>query len=188
MFSELSWYASAKNCAFCMKHATKSGCFCGIFSGIGRLCHARRGICEARSGRGYPQKYSPGTKSHFFWMRLNSEKLKNPRKTKKTRGMIFWLSFWGVCRGCEGGLSFWKGFIHPETVEAFWGPLWRRDDLSGKNRDGIIHLSGNQGGIFHFGNWGVILLWHTRSIAWYSSGILLGNTPAIAMTMPAQPQ
>ena len=59
--------------------------FCGISGGIGRPCRTLRGICEARSGRGYPQKYSPGTKSHFFWMRLNSEKLKNLRKTKKTR-------------------------------------------------------------------------------------------------------
>ena len=59
--------------------------FCAVLAWIGRLCHARWGICEARSGRGYPQKYSPGTKSHFFWMRLNSEKLKNLRKTKKAR-------------------------------------------------------------------------------------------------------
>ena len=64
-------------------------------------------------------------------MRLNSEKLKNLRKTKKTRGMILWLSFWGHCRGCEGRMSAGKRFIPLKTVKAFWGPLWRREGFSG---------------------------------------------------------
>ena len=85
MFLGLSWSNLGKNWAFCMKCATKSLLFALFSDGIRWRYHARRGICEARSGRGYPQKYSPGTKSHFFWMRLNSEKLKNLRKTKKAR-------------------------------------------------------------------------------------------------------
>ena len=85
MFSGHSWHGSLKDCVFCMKCATKSPLF-ALFSGhIRQLYHARGGLCKPGSGRGYPQKYSPGTKSHFFWMRLNSEKLKNLRKTKKAR-------------------------------------------------------------------------------------------------------
>ena len=34
---------------------------------------------------GLPPKIDAGNKKSLFWMRLNSEKLKNPRKTKKTR-------------------------------------------------------------------------------------------------------
>ena len=65
-----------------------------------------------------------GISCKYAWMKFSWE-------TKKTRGMILWLSFWWHCRGCEGCLSVVKGFIPLETVEAFWGPLWRRDGLSG---------------------------------------------------------
>ena len=39
--------------------------FCAVFGCIRWLCHARGGLCKPGSGRGYPQKYSPRTKSHF---------------------------------------------------------------------------------------------------------------------------
>ena len=39
---------------------------------------------------------------------------------------------WGHCRGVDGVVSVWKGFIPPKTVEAFWGPLWRREGLSSR--------------------------------------------------------
>ena len=74
-----------KDCAFCMKCATNSGCFALFWRGLGGYTIPSGVLCKPGSGRGYPQKYSPGTKSHFFWMRLNSEKLKNLRKTKKAR-------------------------------------------------------------------------------------------------------
>ena len=85
-----------------------SGCFAGFSSGIGRLYHARGVLCKPGRGRGYPQKYPLGTKSHFCWMRLmrlNSEKLKNPRKTKKTRpeSGVWWgrVPLWGRLVGWD---------------------------------------------------------------------------------------
>ena len=82
MFRLLSWHGSAKDCAFCMKHATNSGLF-ALFWRDPAAIPDPAGYYVNQERAGLPPKILAGNKKSLFLDALKFRKAEKSPKNKK---------------------------------------------------------------------------------------------------------